>query len=235
MDRLAANTMHRLHEFSDQGLKMLLWSFAKLDYSAPELYARASEELTRGRDVAAMKPVDVAVILWSYAKQGIQDWGVFQRVEDVYPPRIRGGECTPRDVAMMLWAYTELEFVAEDLMMAAAEWGADNLERFDNGLLVRLIWALAYNQGYVNIDRDIFVRIAQETLPRMNDFNPRQLGWMLAAFYQTGLLKPGKLMHQESLLAAEPPGSSNPNATDVREAGAALVPVSNAAATWDVG
>mmetsp|Transcript_34360 Transcript_34360/g.72315 ORF Transcript_34360/g.72315 Transcript_34360/m.72315 type:complete len:523 (-) Transcript_34360:211-1779(-) len=162
---VASEVMRRPHEFKDQELKDVLWSFSKIGVRHPALFQKMAKHIVgrNGRGFASFSSQGLGNTLWSFAKQAQLSQEVIDALGDsvklVSTGRLAVYETSCLDIG---------EDVIKRLFVRAAEAGMDTgLSRFTNQDLSNTVWAystlgLLHTVFFKQVEKEVVSRMKQK-------------------------------------------------------------------------
>eukprot|EP00741_Cyanophora_paradoxa_P021604 tig00021366_g20853.t1 len=168
-----------------QHISILLWSFAKLDQDAPEMFDAAAAVVRRAPE--AYSAWSLANLMWSYAKLAKRDEALFEALggaalDSVSDFSSQGiGSSLIESMANVLWSAATLKLAAPPALVPAfAAQAAARLDEFDphssfasqsRGSLSILAWSLA---SLGALSPDLCSRVAAAAAPAAPALIPQQ-------------------------------------------------------------
>jgi len=173
--------MRRPHEFKDQELKDVLWSFSKIGVRHPALFQKMAKHIVgrNGRGFSSFSSQGLGNTLWSFAKQAQLSLEVIETLGDsvklVSTGRLAVYETSNLDNG---------EDVIKRLFVRAAEAGIDmGLDRFTNQDLSNTVWAystlgLLHTKFFKKAEKEVVSRLKQ----KRNKFRGQEIANILWSF-----------------------------------------------------
>eukprot|EP00899_Mesostigma_viride_P009684 jgi/Mesvir1/18717/Mv16420-RA.1 len=133
-----------MDEYTGQGLSMLVWGFATLGITAPEVFALVEREVTR-RGAPCLGPQSMAMTLWAYGSARVPAPCLLTSVTQ-HLCATGMAAFQPQEMAMLAWSYARLVgggAEAGPLRQVEAESLARGLAEFNGQDLANITWAFA--------------------------------------------------------------------------------------------
>eukprot|EP00956_Cyclotella_meneghiniana_P043162 scaffold255384_cov79-Cyclotella_meneghiniana.AAC.1 len=145
---IAKKSIDCIHQFNEQDLAIMIWSYAKLKVDNPRLFQSVGDAVASKRDLIEFAPQNLANIVWAYAANSILHPNLFLKIGDAVASKHDLSAFKPQDFANIVWAYATTNVQHAGLFQNVGDSIAamDDLRSFKPQDFANIVWAYATNK-----------------------------------------------------------------------------------------
>lgn len=184
-DCVAERSIALLGIFKPQELSNLLWAYARLGMSHPDLFREAGDAVALLEGLGRFTGQALSNLVWSYATAKERHPELFAKVADHILSLKSWGNFQPQTFSNVLWAYASAEFSHPALIKRMGDHIAslDDLSEFRAQHLSNIPWAYARVR---EAHPALFGRIVDAAVERQGEFNSQGVANFLWACATNG-------------------------------------------------
>ena len=187
--------MGSIGSFKPQGLSNLVWAYATLGHSAPQLLDAVAQAAMGS--MGSFNPQDLSNLVWAYATLGHSAPQLLDAVAQAAMGSM--GSFKPQGLSNLVWAYATLGHRAPQLLDAVAQAAMGSMGSFKPQDLSQSLWSLSVMGSLDSATLATFAAPLEDCLPELTSDARCQLFQCHLAFLQP-------MAEQESAPQGHPPG-----------------------------
>lgn len=182
-DILASKTIPKLGGFASQGFSNMLWSYANVKASNPNLFKESGDVITAHQNLEMFTPQALSNIVWAYATVDESHHKLFKKVADHVAALDNLRSFNPQGLSNTVWAYASVNESHPMLFKKVADHVAslDNFIGFKPQALSNIVWAYAtVGESHSQLVKKVADHVA--SLDSLRSFEPQHLSNIVWAY-----------------------------------------------------